>query len=92
MAVITEWMHGQAAPPEIPPSTPTKHTHTHTHTDFNLPLHAEPPSGRSGHGAGGGASHREESHSSGVLQDLVCPLMWWRADGPADLEQVLGTR
>lgn len=33
MAVITEWMHGQTAPPEIPISH-IKHMHTDTHTQI----------------------------------------------------------
>lgn len=51
MAVITERMHGQTAPPEIPISH-IKHMHTHTLV-FNLPQQAKPPSGQSGHDAGG---------------------------------------
>lgn len=44
MAVITERMHGQTAPPEIPISH-IKHMHTHTLV-FNLPQQAKPPSGQ----------------------------------------------
>lgn len=51
MAVITERVHGQTAPPKIPISH-IKHMHTETHKlHFNLPQQAEPPSG---HNAGRG--------------------------------------
>lgn len=59
MAVITERVHGQTAPPEIPISH-IKHMHTDT------------PSGQSGHDTGRRKKSSENDLSSLPL-DMVCP-------------------
>lgn len=71
MAVITERVHGQTAPPEIPVSH-IKHMHTETHTNYILTFHSK-QSHRQDTMQVGGGSHQEVLHLSGLLQDLVCP-------------------
>lgn len=76
MAVITERMHGQTAPSEIPFSL-IKHMYTQPHThglDFTLPQIAEPPAAQTGRGAGRGESHQQKllvRSAAGPCQSLM---------------------
>lgn len=79
MAVITQPMHGQTAPLEIPlTDTNTFHSKLRLHCYSQDTMQI------------GGGSHQQKLHLSGLLQALCVPdVMMWQSHSPADLEHVL---